>query len=141
MSIHPSSLNTSHSEHWRVLRHFILGGEEVYLTEIEGDNTSGYRFQYISNTASYLSQYYPTREAAIEGLNIALLRSLVHRSPHSLFVIDGTGVILYQSEKNIGRFGLKQGKETWEIIKTKKTSWVVQEVSFNHLSVYREVDG
>jgi hypothetical protein len=128
---------------WESLSEFLKGANEKtnesYVAEVTGSQETGYQFRYISTTTNYLSGSYKTQGAAIQGLNLALLRSLVLNSSLSVFVVDDTEKVLYQSEKNISRFGMRQGQSCCEI-KNSKTSWDAQEVFDEQLRliVYRE---
>ncbi len=121
---------------WQSLCKFIQG-EESYVAEITGEK-HGYQFRYISSTTNYVSSIYPTRDAAIKALKLALLRSLVMNSSLSILVANKEGNILCQSEKNICHFGMKGGRNFSEIKKI-KTSWEAQEVFEGDLVIYKEV--
>jgi hypothetical protein len=136
MCIYPVLENT---KQWESLSKFLKETDESYVAEVTGSEGTGYQFRYISTTTNYLSGSYQTKDSAIQGLNLALLRSLVLNSALSIFVVDDTEKILYQSEKNISRFGMKQGQNSSEI-KSSKTSWDTQEVFDEmRLIVYREL--
>jgi uncharacterized membrane protein len=139
MCIYPLLKIDSGSGQWKSLHEFLGEPEESYVTEVTGENKTGYQFHYISSTTNYLSSFYRTRGAATQGLTLALVRSLILNSILSAFVVDNTGTVLYQSEKNIYQFGSRQGRTCCEI-RSKKTSWEAQEVFSDglRLTVYRE---
>jgi len=129
------------NEEWWSLREFLEITHETYIAEITGSNQDGYRFQYISGTTNYLSNYYQSRKAAVEALNLALVRSLILNSPLSVFAVEAiSDRILYQSEKNIAQFGKKQGQSSYQVLENRKTSWDKQEVFHGQLTIYREVE-
>ena len=122
-----------------------LGTKNLYLSEVVSDGR-GYKFHYFGQNEEYRSGIYGNKNEAISGLNLAIARSLIYSSPHSVILTSADApekrvkrTVVGQSELNVARFGVNTGMDLYSIVQG-GFSWLVQELP-GDLAFYKELDG